>query len=63
MTSLLPLGISDHEVILFKFIDEMAYQTVAPARPNIWKTDMEAINSAASAENWIIDSGASVEEA
>ncbi|CAH8464776.1 unnamed protein product [Schistosoma guineensis] len=48
MTSLLPLGRSDHAVILFKFMAEIAYQTVAPARPNVWKADLEAINSAAS---------------
>ncbi|VDP35647.1 unnamed protein product [Schistosoma mattheei] len=42
---------------------EIACQTIAPARPNIWKADMQAINSAASAENGEIDSRASVQEA
>ncbi|VDP37925.1 unnamed protein product [Schistosoma mattheei] len=42
---------------------EISCQAVAPARPNIWKGDMEAINSAASAENWEIDSRASVQMA
>ena len=62
MTFLPPLRKSDHAVILFKLMAEMTYQTVASACPNIWKADMEATNSAASAENWIIGSGASVEE-
>ncbi|VDP30217.1 unnamed protein product [Schistosoma mattheei] len=53
MTFLSPSGRSDHEVILFKLMAEMACRTVAPACPEIWNADMEAINSAASAENWM----------
>ncbi|CAH8628290.1 unnamed protein product [Schistosoma curassoni] len=63
MTLLLPLGRSDHAVILLKFMAEVACQTVAPARPNILKADIKAINSAASAKTWEIDSRASVQEA
>ncbi|VDP69465.1 unnamed protein product [Schistosoma curassoni] len=63
MAFLPPLGRSDHAVILSKFLAGIACQTVAPARPNIWKADMQAINSAASAENLEIDSKASVQEA
>ncbi|VDP23612.1 unnamed protein product [Schistosoma margrebowiei] len=63
MAFLPPLGRSDHALILFKFMTEIACQTVAPARPNIWKANMQVIKSAASAENWGIDSKASVQEA
>ncbi|KAH9583911.1 hypothetical protein MS3_00008170 [Schistosoma haematobium] len=63
MAFLSPLMRSDHAVILFKFMAEIACQTVTPARPNVWEAGMQAINSAASAENWEIDSKASVQEA
>ncbi|VDP01818.1 unnamed protein product [Schistosoma mattheei] len=49
MTFLPPLRRSDYAVILSEFMAEIACQTVAC--PNIWKADMEAINSAASAGN------------
>ncbi|VDP66836.1 unnamed protein product [Schistosoma mattheei] len=51
MTFLPPFGRSDHAVILFKLMAEIACQSVAPPRPIIWKADMEAINSSASGEN------------
>ncbi|VDP30209.1 unnamed protein product [Schistosoma curassoni] len=44
MTFLPPLRRSGHVVILFKFTAEIACQTAAPARPNIWKADMKAVN-------------------
>lgn len=39
----------------------MAYQPVVPARPNIWKANMKAINSTESDVNWTRGTGASVE--
>lgn len=42
---------------------EMACQIFVPARLNIWKAVIKAIDSATSVENWNIDSLASIEEA
>lgn len=53
---------SEYVVISFEFMDDIICRAVEPARPNIWKAEMKAINSSVSAENQKEDSCAPVTE-
>nr|CAH8845910.1 unnamed protein product [Trichobilharzia regenti] len=57
-----PLGRSDHAVLTFKFTATAA-RAKTPARPNVWKADINAIVSAANSVNWYINPESQVEAA
>ena len=58
-----PLGKSDHAVLTFKFTTTAVSRINTPARPNVWKADIDAILSAAESQDWQINPDLEVEAA
>lgn len=58
-----PLGRSDHAVLTFKFTATAVSRVKTPARPNVWKADINAIVQAAESQDWYINPESEVEAA